>query len=84
MMPLDDDLCFTLFKKDTAGYSLPEKFTFPFYYQPHPLCVLAAEQLQDELSTQNEWLHNFGLEEDPNKIIGKMFGVLLVKIPKEN
>jgi len=29
--------------------------------------------------TQTHWQHNFGLFDDPNNIIGKMFGVLLVK-----
>jgi tRNA pseudouridine32 synthase/23S rRNA pseudouridine746 synthase len=29
--------------------------------------------------TQTQWQHNFGLFDDPNNIIGKMFGVLLVK-----
>ena len=60
--------------------SLPEKFTFPFYYTPHPLVELAAKQIQEYLSDQNEWKHNFGL--DPQKeglIISKMFGVMVVK-----
>jgi tRNA pseudouridine32 synthase/23S rRNA pseudouridine746 synthase len=29
--------------------------------------------------SQTQWQHNFGLLDDPNNIIGKMFGVLLVK-----
>ena len=41
--------------------------------------MLAAEQLQQHLVTQTQWQHNFGLFDDPNNIIGKMFGVLLVK-----
>ena len=28
-----------------AGISLPERFTFPFYYEPDPLTILAAEEL---------------------------------------
>lgn len=71
--------CFTRFVKSIDNYTLPERFTFPFYYQPHPLCVLAAQQLQHHLVTQQEWQHNFGLSDDPTNIIGKMFGVLLVK-----
>lgn len=71
--------CFTSFESSTEAYSLPERFTFPFYYEPHPLCVLAAEQLQRHLQTQSEWQHNFGLEGDEAPGKGKMFGVLLVE-----
>lgn len=46
---------------------------------PHPLCVQAAEELQDYLLNQNEWQHNFGLADDKGTIIGKMFGVLVVQ-----
>lgn len=73
--------CFTPFKASTDAYSLPERFTYPFYYQPHPLCLLAAEELQHYLTTQTQWKHNFGLdsENDLSTAIGKMFGVLLVR-----
>jgi len=73
------DPCFTRFTSSIEKHHLPERFTFPFYYQPHPLCVLAAQQLQKHLVSQTQWQHNFGLFDDPNNIIGKMFGVLLVK-----
>ena len=71
--------CFTRFTESIEKHDLPQRFTFPFYYQPHPLCVLAAEQLQRHLETQTQWQHNFGLFDDPTNIIGKMFGVLLVR-----
>ncbi|MCW8335674.1 RluA family pseudouridine synthase [Vibrio paucivorans] len=70
---------FTRFDADISQYSLPERFTFPFYYQPHPLCELASEQLQRHLNTQQEWSHDFGLEKSSRDATGKMFGVLLVK-----
>ena len=70
---------FTPFKTAIDAYTLPERFTFPFYYQPHPLCVLAAKELQNHLNTQQEWQHNFGLTGDKEAAIGKMFGVLLVR-----
>lgn len=72
--------CFTHFKESIESYTLPEKFTFPFYYQPNALCVLAANELQEQLSKQKDWQHNFGI--DPNNqtdATGKMFGVLVVK-----
>jgi len=74
-----EDPCFTYFTSPIENHSLPERFTFPFYYQPHPLCMIAAKQLQNHLATHDQWQHNFGLSADPNNIIGKMFGVLLVK-----
>jgi tRNA pseudouridine32 synthase/23S rRNA pseudouridine746 synthase len=56
--------CFHSFNQSAEQFTLPEKFTFPFCYEPHPLCELAAEQLQQHLSTQQEWQHNFGLSKD--------------------
>ncbi|MGS0680525.1 RluA family pseudouridine synthase [Shewanella sp. 125m-7] len=81
--------CFTRFKSAIDSYELPQRFTFPFYYEPHPLCLLAAKELQTYLGTQTKWQHNFGLETrldeglstDKNSAIGKMFGVLLVRNP---
>jgi tRNA pseudouridine32 synthase/23S rRNA pseudouridine746 synthase len=76
-----NDPCFILFNDSIAEHSLPESFTFPFYYQPHILCIQAAEQLQQDLLDTNPWRHNFGLdpENDRGMVIGKMFGVLVVK-----
>jgi tRNA pseudouridine32 synthase / 23S rRNA pseudouridine746 synthase len=73
------DDCFNAFKAPISAYSLPERFTFPFYYQPHPLCLQAASELQAHLSTQTDWIHNFGLSGEDEGAIGKMFGVLLVQ-----
>ncbi|MGF1900424.1 pseudouridine synthase [Aliivibrio sifiae] len=82
-MPISDP-CFTSFTQSINSYALPERFTFPFYYEPHPLCELAASQLQRHLTSQTDWQHNFGVEQDvivgsKEKAIGKMFGVLLVQ-----
>ncbi|MCR8669281.1 pseudouridine synthase [Aestuariibaculum sp. M13] len=63
--------------------ALPEKFTFPFYYEPHPLCIEAAKDLQTYLESQTDFLHNFGLDpEMEGLVIGKMFGVMVVKNEK--
>lgn len=60
--------------------SLPERFTFPFYYEPHPLTKIAAAELQHYLETQTDLNHNFGLSADrDDMVIGKMFGVLVVE-----
>jgi len=58
---------------------LPKKFTFPFYYQPHPIAVLAAQQLQERL-IKEDFHHDFGIgRSQRNGAIGKMFGVLVVQ-----
>ena len=44
----------------------PERFTYPFCYEPHPLAVLAAEEVKREIGRIN-----------PSE--GKMFGVLVVE-----
>ena len=49
----------------------PQQFTYPFCYQPHPLCVLAAEQVQGEIARME--IHE-----------SKMFGVLVVRDAWEN
>lgn len=54
------------------GIDLPQHFTFPYYYTPHPLAKLAMDDLQHYLDTQNEWQHGCSVN-------GKMFGVLVVK-----
>lgn len=70
---------FIAFQQNTSGISLPEKFTFPFYYEPHELSVMAANELQNYLETQTDFEHNFGLDNDSDRlVIGKMFGVLVV------
>lgn len=85
------DSLFTRFEPAIDTRTLPEKFTFPFYYQPHPLCVAAATQLQQHLMSQTQWQHDFGVS--PNGALksdsaavqhssGKMFGVLLVRSPQ--
>ncbi|MDH4462233.1 MAG: pseudouridine synthase [Flectobacillus sp.] len=69
---------FQPFKSSISGITLPEKFTFPFYYDPHPLSVLAANELQLHLQTQQDFTHNFGLDQEQSGwVSGKMFGVLV-------
>ncbi|QJD95224.1 RNA pseudouridine synthase [Mucilaginibacter robiniae] len=66
--------------KSVNDIPLPERFTFPFYYEPHPLTKIAAAELQDYLESQTDLDHNFGLVSNQEGIvIGKMFGVLVVQ-----
>ncbi|WP_421877548.1 pseudouridine synthase [Marinoscillum sp.] len=67
------------FEASVEEIELPEQFTFPFYYEPHLLVQMAAEQLQRELS-KRDFGHNFGLDgNDESTAVGKMFGVLVIK-----
>ena len=81
MSDFDLNTCFTNFKTDVSGINLPNKFTFPFYYQPHELAVLAAKELQI-LIQEKTWNHNFDTNLLEQKAVGKMFGVLVVKNTK--
>ena len=45
----------------------PEQFTYPFCYEPHPLCVAAANEVRQYVEGQKEW------SDEVSK--GKMFGV---------
>ncbi len=70
---------FIPFKPLEDTYNLPDKFTL-LIDKPHVLCLLAATELQAYLASQNEWQHNFGLlPKEEGTVIGKMFGVLVVK-----
>lgn len=72
--------CFINFNEDISHIDLPAKLNFPFYYDVHPLCEIAAIQVQHFLETNDKLQHNFGLENHSNLLpIGKMFGVLIVE-----
>ncbi len=63
-----------------AAQDIPEQFTFPFYYTPHALSIMAAKELQSYLETQTDFDHNFGLNPAQTGLqIGKMFGVMVVQ-----
>ena len=53
----------------TTDIPKPERFTYPFCYEPHPLCLLAAEEVKQEI-------------ERIQPTEGKMFGVLIVSPPE--
>lgn len=62
---------FHSFEQPINDVTLPEKFTYPFHYIPHPLCIRAAGELQNFLKTQQQWQKELEA--------GKMFGVLVVR-----
>lgn len=72
---------FIPFASEFQHTTLPERFTFPFYYDVHPLALHAATLLQKRLLDEN-FGHDFGLDrEERLGAIGKMFGVLVVQSP---
>lgn len=72
--------CLIKFRSEIASIALPERFTFPFNYTPHPLASIAAEELQEIVLKHMNWQHDFGFDENPDsRTAGKMFGVLVVK-----
>lgn len=71
---------FTAFTTKIAADSLPQKLNSPFGNDLSPIVLLAVEKLQKYLTEQTDWVHNFGLDKTmTGEIIGKMFGVLVVK-----
>ena len=62
------------FTQDISNIPCPTQFTYPFHYTPHPLCVLAAQEVQTYLQSRTDW--HCELQQ------GKMFGVLVVRTPE--
>lgn len=61
----------TTFHPLHTSLPLPDKFTYPFCYEPHPLALEACRQLQRYIAAQTQWAEE--LQQ------GKMFGVLVVE-----
>ena len=59
------------FNKDIDGVEIPRRFNNPFYYSPHTLCLMAAEEVREMISRDE------GIIVEVAK--GKMFGVLVIK-----
>lgn len=62
---------FHRFQKIIDGIELPKQFTYPFSYEPHPLSVMAADEVRAYISSQSQWSEELAQ--------GKMFGVLVVR-----
>lgn len=54
----------------------PERFTYPFCYEPHPLCQVAAKKVQQYIAGHET------IKKDAD--CGKMFGVLVVEAPPDS
>jgi tRNA pseudouridine32 synthase/23S rRNA pseudouridine746 synthase len=62
------------FTSDISRIALPEAFTFPFRYSPHPLCRLAADEVSRYLSARPDLAEELAA--------GKMLGVMVVETPE--
>ena len=54
----------------------PRQFTYPFCYEPHPLCIAAAKEVQRYIEKSGVWAEEKGS--------GKMFGVLCVRVSEKS
>ena len=73
LIPPSDDLPWPLHRLpvEVDPATLPERFTCPFCYRPHPLCVAASASVQAYIASRAEWRDELAA--------GKMFGVLIVR-----
>ncbi len=68
--------CFTPFQADVSHIALPHSLAYPFCYEPHPISVIAATQLQAMLESEaGECI----AQHLAASAMGKMFGVLVVE-----
>lgn len=62
---------FHLLDHEAATMALPQRFTCPYCYEPHPLALMAVEQVQRYVATRDDWAEELGA--------GKMLGVLVAQ-----
>jgi tRNA pseudouridine32 synthase/23S rRNA pseudouridine746 synthase len=71
---------FTAFDKNITLPKLPIIFTHLVDNQPHEICLLAIQLLQNHLSLDDKWNKYFDISHKINgPSIGKMFGIMVVK-----
>lgn len=56
---------------DVAAMELPQRFTCPFCYEPHPLALMAVEQVKRYVSSRVDWADEMAA--------GKMLGILVAQ-----
>jgi tRNA pseudouridine32 synthase/23S rRNA pseudouridine746 synthase len=65
----DENTLFIDITADQYNGALPQQFTYPFHYEPHPVATWACDQVKKQLTETDAF------QED----VGKMFGVLIVR-----
>lgn len=79
-VPIFENSLFCPFDASVAVDEMAADLCGPLADESHPLCRLAASELQAYLQNQRDWEHNFGFQADvEGAVIGKMFGVLVVR-----
>lgn len=68
---MNDNKLHPLPAKEISGIEPPRQFTYPFCYEAHPLCRLAAECVKAEVKRHPDW------QADIRR--GKMLGVLVTE-----
>lgn len=63
------------FTRGVDESEIPARFTFPFNYIPHTLCVRAADEVKLYLRSRTDWADELNA--------GKMFGILVVRHPEK-
>lgn len=58
-------------QQEISNINLPERMNNPFFYKPHPLCIIAAQKIISYINSDTKWNDAFSQ--------GKMLGVLIVK-----
>lgn len=59
------------FGPEADAVTLPQQFTCPFLYEPHPLTLMAVREVQRYVETRNDWADELAA--------GKMLGVLVAR-----
>lgn len=77
MKKLKEDNYFTPLNIKEQDFKIPALFTFPFFYQPDELALIASRDLIKRIE-QTKWEHQFWPNNN-NEGLGKMFGVLVVE-----
>ena len=62
---------FHLLGDGAVAVAAPQQFTCPFYYEPHPLALMAVEQVQRYVTSRTDWTDELDA--------GKMLGVLVAR-----
>ena len=62
---------FHLLGPEAATMALPQRFTCPYCYEPHPLALMAVEHVQLYVAKRDDWAEELGA--------GKMLGVLVAQ-----
>ncbi|MFD0991981.1 RluA family pseudouridine synthase [Tenacibaculum geojense] len=70
------------FKTNISNLEIPKTINYPYNYTPYKIAQVASEELQCYLESEIVFKHNFGIKNNNENALGKMFGVLVVQNSK--